>query len=67
MFGTAWTLIRYLVGWVEARLRAVRDGDRQRGALSLEWIIIAVALAVVAGIATGIFVAKVKSDANSLP
>jgi hypothetical protein len=67
MFDTEWTVVRYLVGWVEARLRTVRDGDRQSGALSLEWIIIAVALAVVAGVATGIFVAKVKSDANSLP
>jgi energy-converting hydrogenase Eha subunit B len=67
MFGTEWTVVSHLLGWVQARLRAVRDGDRQLGALSLEWIIIAVALAVVAGIATGIFVAKVKSDANSLP
>jgi hypothetical protein len=67
MFDTEWTVVGYLVGWVEARLRTVREGDRQRGALSLEWIIIAVALAVVAGVATAIFVAKVKSDANSLP
>jgi len=67
MLDTEWTVVRYLVGWVEARLRTVREGDRQLGALSLEWIIIAVALAVVAGVATGIFVAKVKSDANSLP
>ncbi len=67
MFDTERTVARYLVGSVEARLRTVRDADRQLGALSLEWIIIAVALAVVAGIATGIFVAKVKSDANSLP
>jgi hypothetical protein len=65
MFRTYWTVVRYLVGWVEARLRTGRD--QQQGALSLEWIIIAVALAVVAGVATGIFVAKVKSDANSLP
>lgn len=67
MFDTEWTVVHYLVGWVEARLRAVREDDQQLGALSLEWIIIAVALAVVAGVATGIFVAKVKSDANSLP
>jgi hypothetical protein len=67
MLDTEWIVVRYLVAWVEARLRILRDSDRQLGALSLEWIIIAVALAVVAGVATGIFVAKVKSDANSLP
>jgi hypothetical protein len=67
MFDTEWTVVSYLVGWVQTRLRSVRSGDRQSGALSLEWIIIAVALAVVAGVATGIFVAKVKSDANTLP
>lgn len=66
MFDTEWTMVRYLVGWVHMRVRSVRD-DRQSGALSLEWIIIAVAIAGIAGVAAGIFVSKVRSDANSLP
>jgi len=67
MLDTEWAMVRYLVGWVEARVRSVRDGDPQSGALSLEWIIIAVAVAGIAGVAAGIFVSKVRSDANSLP
>jgi hypothetical protein len=67
MFDTEWTVVRYLTGWVHARLQSVRDGDPQSGALSLEWIIIAVAIAGIAGVAAGIFVSKVRSDANTLP
>jgi hypothetical protein len=67
MVDTEWVMVRYLVGWVQARVQSVRDGDPQSGALSLEWIIIAVAIAGIAGVAAGIFVSKVRSDANSLP
>jgi hypothetical protein len=67
MFDSDWTTLRYLASWMQVKLRSVRDGDPQSGALSLEWIIIAVAIAGIAGIAAGIFVSKVRSDANSLP
>lgn len=67
MFNTEWTMVRCLMGWIQGRLRSLRDGDPQSGALSLEWIIIAVAIAGIAGVAAGIFVSKVRSDANTLP
>jgi hypothetical protein len=67
VFDNEWTMIRYLVGWVQARVRSVRDGDPQSGALTLEWIIIAVALALIAGIAVAVFVSKVKADDAKLP
>ncbi len=67
MFDIEWVMLRYLVGWVQRRVWSVRGRDPQSGALSLEWIIIAVAVAGIAGIAAGIFVSKVRSDTNSLP
>jgi hypothetical protein len=67
MFDTEWSMARYLVNWVQARLRAVREGDPQSGALSLEWLIIAGVIAA-AAIAVGvIFTAKVHSYATNLP
>jgi hypothetical protein len=67
MFDTERTIARYLVGWVQARLRSVRDADPQSGALSLEWLIIAGVIAA-AAIAVGIiFTIKVNDYANNLP
>jgi Flp pilus assembly pilin Flp len=64
---TLWTAVRYLTCHVLARVRAVRDSDRQSGALSLEWLIIAGVIAA-AAIAVGvIFTAKVNDYANNLP
>lgn len=64
---SAWAAIRYLAYVVQARVRAVRDGDPQSGALSLEWLIIAGVIAA-AAIAVGvIFTVKVDDYANNLP
>jgi hypothetical protein len=45
----------YLVGVIRRRARAALDGDRQLGALSLEWIVIAT-LAVLAAVAVGTYI-----------
>lgn len=64
---SAWLAVRYLACIVQARVRAVRDGDPQSGALSLEWLIIAGVIAA-AAIAVGIiFTTKVSDYANNLP
>jgi hypothetical protein len=47
--------ISYLVGEIRRRARAAMDGDRQLGALSLEWLVIAT-LAVIAAVAVGAFI-----------
>jgi hypothetical protein len=62
-----WDAVRYLAGLLQARIRAVRGGDPQSGAVSLEWIIIAVGLAIVAGTAVAVFTSKVHSDISKLP
>lgn len=59
--------VRYLLALLQERVRAAWGQDTQSGALSLEWIIIAVAIAAVAMVAVGIFVSIVTKDANSLP
>jgi hypothetical protein len=68
MYNTpAWMAVRYLASVAQARVRAVRDGDPQSGALSLEWLIIAGVIAA-AAIAVGIiFTTKVNDYANNLP
>jgi hypothetical protein len=64
---SAWAAVRYLACIVQARVRAVRQGDPQSGALSLEWLIIAGVIAA-AAIAVGIiFTTKVNDYANNLP
>jgi hypothetical protein len=47
--------LSYLVGEIRQRTRAARDGDRELGALSLEWIVIAT-LAVIAAVAVGAYI-----------
>lgn len=58
---------RYLAALLQERLRAAREGDSQAGALSLEWIIIAVVLAAAAAAAVLIFYNIVINDAHKLP
>lgn len=63
----AWTAVRYLASIAQARMRTLRNGDPQSGALSLEWLIIAGVIAA-AAIAVGIlFTTKVNDYANNLP
>jgi hypothetical protein len=62
-----WLLASWLVDRARARARAVLDGDRESGALSLEWLVIAVALVAAAGVAAGLITASIKSAGSSLP
>lgn len=62
-----WLLASYLADRIRARARAVRAGDRESGALSLEWLVIAVALVAAAGIAAGLITASIKSAGSTLP
>lgn len=67
MFDTEWTTLRYLVGWVQARVRSVRDDGSESGALTLEWIIIAAAIAIAAVGAVFVFGGEVTKYTNKLP
>jgi hypothetical protein len=62
-----WLTLTYLTDRVSGRIQAVREGDPESGAVTLEWIIIAVALAVIAATATGLFVASVNKQTSKLP
>jgi hypothetical protein len=62
-----WLLASCLFDRARARARAVLDGDRESGALSLEWVVIAVALVAAAGIAAGLISAAIKSAGSTLP
>jgi hypothetical protein len=64
---SAWAAVRYLAEVVQGRVRAVRDGDPQSGALSLEWLIIAGVIAAAAITVGVIFTVKVNDYANNLP
>jgi Flp pilus assembly pilin Flp len=67
MFDTEWTTLRYLVGWVQVRVRSVRDGGSESGALTLEWIIIAAAIAIAAVGAVFVFGGEVTKYTSKLP
>jgi hypothetical protein len=47
-------VLHYLITGIRARLAAVRSGELDRGALSLEWVAIAIGL-VAAAVAVGAF------------
>ena len=47
--------LHYLVTQLRARIAAVRSGELDRGALSLEWVVIAIGL-VAAAVVVGAFV-----------
>lgn len=67
MFDTEWMTLRYLVGWVQARVRSVSEGDSESGALTLEWVIIAAAIAIAAVGAVFIFGTEVTKYTSKLP
>lgn len=62
-----WLAVSYLVGQARSRARAVRGGDSQAGALTLEWMIIAALIAGAAVTAAAVFGAKVTSYVSQLP
>jgi len=65
--GTMWLTVNYVAEQVRRRLRAVFDENSERGALSLEWIVIAVALVAAGAIAAALFNAAIRSEAGNLP
>jgi hypothetical protein len=64
---TAWLTAEYLAELVKRRLRAVFGVRSERGALSLEWIVIAVALVAAAGVAAVLFTRAIRAEAGKLP
>ncbi len=67
MFDTSWAAVRYLVGRVQERIRAACAGNPESGALTLEWIIIAAAIALAAVGAVFVFGNEVTKYTNKLP
>jgi hypothetical protein len=59
-----WLTAQYLAELTRRRIRAVSP---ERGALSLEWIVIAVALVAAAGIAAALFSRAIRAEAGKLP
>jgi heme/copper-type cytochrome/quinol oxidase subunit 2 len=62
-----WMAVTYLVGRARCRAQAAREGHPESGALSLEWLVIAVALVVAVGIAAVIFNNAIQSETANLP
>jgi hypothetical protein len=62
-----WLAVGYLLDRARCRARAARGGDPESGGLSLEWIVIAVALVGAAALAGGLITGAIKSAAGSLP
>jgi hypothetical protein len=62
---TSWISLRYLTDRARARVRAAVSNEA--GALTLEWIIIAVALVAAGAIAAGLFNAAIRAEAKNLP
>jgi hypothetical protein len=57
--------LRYLITQLRVRIAAVRSGDLERGALSLEWVAIAIVL-VTAALALATFLTGKLSDLEKL-
>jgi hypothetical protein len=57
--------LRYLVTQLRVRIAAVRSGDLERGALSLEWVAIAIVL-VTAALALATFLTGKLGDLEKL-
>lgn len=62
-----WTALTYLVDRVRDRTRAALDGNPESGALSLEWIVIAVLLVAAATAASVYFGKAITAEAGKLP
>jgi hypothetical protein len=67
MVDTPWAAVRFLVRRARQRIRAVCAGDPESGALTLEWIIIAAAIAIAAVGAVAFFAVEVTKYTNQLP
>jgi hypothetical protein len=57
--------LRYLITQLQGRIAAVRSGDRELGALSLEWVAIAIVL-VTAALALATFLSGKLGDLEKL-
>lgn len=64
---TLWLTANYVAERVRGRLRAAFGDSPERGALSLEWIVIAVALVAAGAIAAALFNAAIRAEAGNLP
>jgi hypothetical protein len=62
-----WLAVRYLLERAACRARAALRGEPESGALSLEWIVIAVAVVAAAGVAAVLFTRAVRHEAGKLP
>jgi hypothetical protein len=60
-----WTVMNSVAGQVRRRIRSVARNEA--GALTLEWIIIAVALVAAGSIAAVLFDAAIRDEATKLP
>lgn len=63
---TIWIAASYLAGLTQHRIRAI-FGSKDTGALSLEWIVIAVLLVAAATVAGALFTGAINAEANKLP
>jgi len=62
-----WLAVTYLAAQARSRASPVFNGGNERGALTLEWIVIAAGLVVAAGIAYGLFKNAITAEAKKLP
>jgi hypothetical protein len=62
---TIWFTVNYLAERARSRVRGMVHSEA--GALTLEWIIIAVALVAAGAIAAGLFNAAIRTEARKLP
>lgn len=62
-----WLLASYLLDRARSRARAALDGNPESGALSLEWIVIAVAVAGAAAAVGALILTSINKQAAKLP
>jgi Flp pilus assembly pilin Flp len=62
-----WLAARYLAERAHCRARKALRGDPECGALSLEWIVIAVLVAAAAVVVGGLITTSINNEANKLP
>jgi hypothetical protein len=62
-----WFAVIYLVDRARSRARAARAGHPESGALTLEWIVIAMILLGAATVAGVFFVGKIHQAENKIP
>jgi Flp pilus assembly pilin Flp len=62
-----WQAARYLSDQAYCRARRALRGDPECGALSLEWIVIAVLVAAAAVVVGGLLTTSINNEAKKLP